>query len=284
MRMKLIAQLINFRASNTVSVKKLKMTPHPIPKYLSRPALYFLALVLVFTLFAPAPFAIISPGPVTDLLSTGVKIKGGQELETSGKLYSLSVFVNNPDSRPSGLYVLMAWLDGQTVVLPNEIVYEAGETTKSADKAAKKSMRSSEVTAAVAAANFLKKVNPNEPLNWKASDIKFAMKKVGGPSAGLAFSLALLAKLKSPELIDGRKIAVTGTINEAGKVGSIGGIDQKLISAKAEGVTVVVIPRSNCRDITVKTNGMQVLAVSSLSQAFHGLLSPDIARKLRCSA
>jgi PDZ domain-containing protein len=259
------------------------MTPHPIPKYLSRPTLYFLILILVFTLFAPAPFAIISPGPVTDLLSKGVKISGGKALETSGKLYSLSVFVNNPDSRPTGLYVLMAWLDGQTAVLPYETVYEMGETTKSAGKAAKAEMRTSEVTAAIAAANFLKKLNPTQPLNWKVSDIQFAMKKVGGPSAGLAFSLALLTKLQAPELIAGRKVAVTGTISEAGKVGSIGGIDQKLISAKAAGVSIAVIPRSNCRDITVKTSGMQVLAVSTLSEAFHGLLSPDIARKLSCS-
>jgi PDZ domain-containing protein len=261
---------------------KLKMTPHPIPKYLSRPSLYFLAFILVFTLIAPAPFAIISPGPVTDLLSKGIKISGDRELETSGKLYSLTVFVNNPDSRPPGFFVLQAWLDGQSVVLPNEIIYEVGETTKSADKAAKKSMRTSEVTAAVATANFLKKLNPNEPLNWKASDIQFAMKKVGGPSAGLAFSLALLTKLKSPELIAGRKVAVTGTIDEAGKVGSVGGIDQKLISAKAVGVKIVVIPKANCRDITVETEGLRVIAVSTLSQAFHGLLSSDIAQKLRC--
>ena len=135
------------------------MTPHPIPKYLSRPSLYFLALILLFTLSAPAPFAIISPGPVTDLLSKGIKISGDHELETSGKLYSLTVFVNNPDTRPPGIYVLQAWLDGQEVVLPNEIVYKVGETTKSADRAAKKSMRTSEVKAAIAAANFLKKLN-----------------------------------------------------------------------------------------------------------------------------
>lgn len=258
------------------------MTPHPIPKYLSRPSLYFLALILLFTLSAPAPFAIISPGPVTDLLSKGIKISGDHELETSGKLYSLTVFVNNPDTRPPGIYVLQAWLDGQEVVLPNEIVYKVGETTKSADRAAKKSMRTSEVKAAIATANFLKKLNPNEPLNWKASDIQFAMKKVGGPSAGLAFSLALLTKLKTPELIAGRSVAVTGTIDESGKVGNIGGIDQKLIAAKAAGATIVVMPRANCRDITVKTTGLQLIAVSSLSQAFHGLLSPDIAQKLRC--
>ena len=258
------------------------MTPHPIPRYFSRPSLYFLIAVLVFALFVPTPFAIISPGPVTDLLSKGMKISGAQK--TSGKLYSLSVYVNNPESRPPGFYVISAWLDGDSVVLPNEVVYESGETTKAADAQAKADMLKSEERAAIAAANFLKKIEPGTALNWKASDIKFAMKHVGGPSAGLAFTIALLAKLKAPELIAGRNIAVTGTITESGKVGSIGGVDQKLISAKKAGATIAVIPKSNCRDITVDTSGLQIIAVANLSQAFHGLLSPSIAKSLHCSA
>ena len=261
---------------------KLKMTPHPIPRYLSKPSFYFLISVLLFALLFPAPFAIISPGPVTDLLSKGIKVAGNNEKNPQGKLYSLSVFVNNPDSRPPGVLVLGAWLRGDSVVLPNEIVYAEGETTKVAAARGKKDMKDSEELAAIAAANFLKKMAPNEPLNWKLSDIKFAMKNVGGPSAGLAFSLALIAKLSVPELIAGRKIAVTGTINDSGVVGGIGGIDQKLLSARDAGTTIVVIPKPNCQDITVDTDGLEIIAVNSLSEAFHGLLSPTIAKTLRC--
>ena len=259
------------------------MTPHPIPRYLSRPSLFFLIVILVFTLFVPTPFAVISPGPVTDLLSKGLKITGTKELKTKGNLYSLSVYVNNPESRPPGFLVLAAWMSGNSVVLPNEVVYEVGETTKSADKAAKKDMANSESVAAIAAANFLKEINPDAPLNWSQSDLKFVMKNVGGPSAGLAFSLALLTKLKYPELIAGRKIAVTGTIKENGKVGAIGGIDQKLIAAENAGATIAIFPRSNCRDITVRPKGLELVAVSNLTEAFHGLMSPKIAASLRCS-
>jgi PDZ domain-containing protein len=259
------------------------MTPHPIPRYLSRPALFFLIATLSFALFAPTPFAVISPGPVTDLLSKGIKVSGGKALKTNGNLYSLSVFVNNPDSRPPGFLVLAAWISGDSVVLPNEMVYDIGETTKSASKAAKREMENSETIAALAAANFLKKINPEEELSWSKSDIKFAMKKVGGPSAGLAFSLALITKLKFPELVAGRKIAVTGTINEAGKVGSIGGIDQKLIAASKAGASIAIFPQSNCRDITVKPKGLELVAVSNLTEAFHGLMSPKIAASLHCS-
>jgi PDZ domain-containing protein len=203
------------------------MTPHPIPKYLSKPSLYFLLFVFLFALLAPMPFAIISPGPVTDLLSNGIKITGdansGQVSAPSGKLYSLSVYVSNPDRRPPGILVLESWLKGDSVVLPSEVVYKDGETTKSANAQGQKEMLKSEESAAIAAANFLKSAQPDKPLNWKVSDIKFVMKRVGGPSAGLAFSLALISKLSNPELISGRKIAVTGTINQNGRVGSIGG-------------------------------------------------------------
>jgi Lon-like protease len=210
------------------------------------------------------PFAIISPGPVTDLLSKGIKIDNAitadNAITTEGKLYSLSVFVTNPDSRPPGIMILESWLRGDSVVIPSEVVYKKGETTQSANAQGKKDMLKSEET----------------------SDIKFVMKRVGGPSAGLAFSLALIAKLSNPELIAGRNIAVTGTINEVGRVGSIGGIDQKLIAAKSAGATIAVIPMANCRDVTVSTNGLQVIPVNNLSEAFHGLIDPLVAKSMRC--
>ena len=266
------------------------MTPHPIPKYLSKPALFFLFFVFLLALLAPMPFAIIQPGPVTNLLSKGIKISGDSsaKLDSSakvdGKLYSLSVYVSNPDTRPPGIMVLEAWLNGDSVVLPSEVVYEEGETTKSANAKGRQEMLKSEEAAAIAAANFLKNMQPDKPLNWKVSDINFVMKSVGGPSAGLAFSLALISKLSNPELISGRNIAVTGTINESGRVGSVGGIDQKLIAARNAGATIVVIPKANCRDITFAENSLQVMAVTNLSEAFHGLIEPKIGQNFKCPA
>lgn len=264
------------------------MTPHPIPNYLSKPALYFLLLVFLFALIAPLPFVIISPGPVTNLLSKGIKISGDvnsdQISAPTGKLYSLSVYVSKPETRPPGIMILEAWIKGESVVLPNEVVYKEGETTKSANAQGKKEMLKSEVAAAIAAANFLKSMQPDKPLNWKVADIKFVMKRVGGPSAGLAFSLALISKLSNPELISGRSIAVTGTMSENGRVGSIGGIDQKLVAARDAGATIAVIPKANCQDITFAGNSLQVIAVNNLSEAFHGLIDPKIAQSLKCPA
>ena len=247
------------------------MTPHPIPKYLSKPALYFLLLMFLFALLVPMPFAIISPGPVTNLLDKGIKFSkdfsADQVSNPKGKLFSLSVYVSNPDTKPPGI-----------------IVYEEGETTKSANAQGAKEMLKSEAAAAIAAANFLKKMQPDKPLYWKVSDIEFVMKRVGGPSAGLAFSLALIAKLSNIELISGRSIAVTGTVNENGRVGSVGGMDQKLHAALDAGATIAVIPKANCGDITFAENGLQLMAVNNLSEAFHGLIDPKIGQTFKCPA
>ncbi|MSX44664.1 MAG: PDZ domain-containing protein, partial [Actinobacteria bacterium] len=61
--------------------------------------------------------------------------------------------------------------------------------------------------------------------------IKFNLERTGGPSGGLIFSLGIIEKLTPEDLIHGRKIAGTGTIDAAGNVGPIGGINEKLIGA-----------------------------------------------------
>jgi Lon-like protease len=127
-------------------------------------------------------------------------------------------------------------------------------------------------------------MQPDKELNWKVSDIEFVMKRVGGPSAGLAFSLALIAKLSNLELLSGRSIAVTGTVNENGRVGSVGGMDQKLIAAKKAGATIAIIPKANCGDITFAENDLQLMAVNNLSEAFHGLIDPKIGQTFKCPA
>ncbi|MFC6180716.1 SepM family pheromone-processing serine protease [Lactiplantibacillus daowaiensis] len=65
---------------------------------------------------------------------------------------------------------------------------------------------------------------------------------IGGPSAGLMFSLQIYQQLTNQNLRHGRKIAGTGTINPDGSVGEIGGIDKKIIAAKKAGATIFFAP------------------------------------------
>lgn len=65
---------------------------------------------------------------------------------------------------------------------------------------------------------------------------------IGGPSAGLAFTLSVLDYLTPGELTGGRKVAVTGTIDVDGKVGPIGGLHQKAVAVKQAGGVAFLVP------------------------------------------
>src|SRR5205085_9130207 len=65
---------------------------------------------------------------------------------------------------------------------------------------------------------------------------------IGGPSAGLAMTLAILDDLTPGNLTGGARVAVTGTIDPNGNVGEIGGIEQKAVAARAAGVTLFIVP------------------------------------------
>lgn len=70
--------------------------------------------------------------------------------------------------------------------------------------------------------------------------------RIGGPSAGLIFSLAVYDTLTPGALTGGAAIAGTGTIAEDGSVGPIGGIQQKIIAASDSGAEIFLVPPDNC--------------------------------------
>lgn len=90
--------------------------------------------------------------------------------------------------------------------------------------------------------------------------IDFHTGNIGGPSAGLMFTLAIYTQLADPDLRDGRVIAGTGTIERDGKVGDIGGADKKVLSAAKAGASIFFVPNNPVdeailkEDPTAKTN------------------------------
>jgi PDZ domain-containing protein len=92
--------------------------------------------------------------------------------------------------------------------------------------------------------------------------------EVGGPSAGMMFSLAVYDKLTPGSLTGGAKIAGTGTIDSGGTVGPIGGIQQKLVGAKRGGASWFLAPAGNCNEVVGHIpDGLKVVKVSTFTQA-----------------
>ena len=112
--------------------------------------------------------------------------------------------------------------------------------------------------------------------------VEFGLRGVGGPSAGMIFAVGIIEKLQAEDLLRGRKVAGTGSITAAGKVGSIGGIEEKMIGASRKGATIFLAPRGNCPDIKHVPTGLKVIPVSTLSEAIAALRAPDNFRFPTC--
>ncbi len=103
-------------------------------------------------------------------------------------------------------------------------------------------------------------------------DIEIASGNVGGPSAGLMFSLGLYDALTPGDLTGGHTIAGTGTITSEGDIGGIGGIADKVIGAERAGATVLLVPSENMAELAgVDTGDMQLISVATFDDAVEAL-------------
>ena len=84
--------------------------------------------------------------------------------------------------------------------------------------------------------------------------IQFSTAGIGGPSAGLMFSLSIYTQIAEPTLRNGRIVAGTGSIDRDGNVGDIGGIDKKVVAASKKGATVFFAPNNPVNEETKKAN------------------------------
>lgn len=80
----------------------------------------------------------------------------------------------------------------------------------------------------------VQKVKPKEA----GKAVSFVDTNVGGPSAGLMFTMEIYNRLTSGDLTKGHRVAGTGTINAEGVVGAIGGVKHKIVAADREGAEI----------------------------------------------
>jgi PDZ domain-containing protein len=111
--------------------------------------------------------------------------------------------------------------------------------------------------------------------------VNFKTNNIGGPSAGLMFSLEILNQLYPNDLTKGHEIAGTGTITPTGEVGQIGGIEHKIAAAMNKKATIFFTPKDiyegdDNEAIAKKTAkelgaDMKIVPVATLQEAIHYL-------------
>jgi ATP-dependent Lon protease len=92
---------------------------------------------------------------------------------------------------------------------------------------------------------------------------------IDGPSAGLAFFLALYSALAHAPLP--QDVAVTGEVSLAGNVRGVGGIVEKLYAARQAGMRAILVPRENAREIDATPEGIEVIPVGTVVEALAAL-------------
>jgi PDZ domain-containing protein len=102
-------------------------------------------------------------------------------------------------------------------------------------------------------------------------DVNIEVGDIGGPSAGLAFTLAILDVLSTGDLTGGHAVAATGTIGLDGTVGDVGGVAQKAVAVQRAGANVFFVPADQLREALSQAGTMKIYAVKTLQQALDDL-------------
>jgi Lon-like protease len=109
-------------------------------------------------------------------------------------------------------------------------------------------------------------------------DVSIDAGVIGGPSAGMMFALSIVELLEEEDLVDGRVVAGTGTVDRDGVVGAVGGVRQKVAAAAdpaggKEPASVFLVPRDNLPDARAATvvRDLLVVPVDDLGDALAAL-------------
>lgn len=107
-------------------------------------------------------------------------------------------------------------------------------------------------------------------------EVRIDTEEIGGPSAGLAFTLTLLDELTGGDLLGGHDVAITGTIAVDGSVGPIGGLVQKAAVVRQAGLDYFIVPTAQGEDEiaeirSVVGDDVEVIAVDSVDEALAEL-------------
>lgn len=108
-------------------------------------------------------------------------------------------------------------------------------------------------------------------------NVNFDTDDIGGPSAGLSFTVALIDSLTKGELIPSQGVAVTGTIQDDGSVGAIGALVQKSIAVKKSGARIFLVPTAQGPDDIAAAqaavgDAVKIVPVATLGEALEALV------------
>ncbi|TCD54732.1 Lon protease [Alloscardovia theropitheci] len=252
-----------------------------IPKKNRRLLLAVVSIILLgFMLASPSPFAIEMPGPTanvmgdvsTDSDTKMIDISGIKTYKDKGEMRLVTVSATGvPGYSVPTAMAIYAWFNPQMAVLPQEAVYSVDTTADQYEEEGNNEMSQAQNSAIKVGLSFA-----HDKLNIDTSKAKvdISVDDIGGPSAGMMYTLGIVSKLTPVDEAGGKIIAGTGTIESDGSVGRIGGIQLKMIGAQRDGAQYFIAPQGNCDEVVGHVpQGLQVFAVDNIDEAYETLVS-----------
>lgn len=236
-------------------------------------------VTLFFTaaFLSPLQFVAIAPGTPQGIYPEIVKLSKTSQAKSypiDGQFYLLTIRITAPESYVPGFEMLYRWIRTDNVVLPKSVVYPPGVTSEEEEKQSTAEMKGSQDYARTIALDYLTRTYPDRGFEKLSSkDLSIAVKRTGGPSGGMIFTLAIIELLTKENLLQGRAIAGTGTIEKDGSIGPIGGIEEKIVAAKRAGADLFLAPIENCSELSSIPEGITVAAVGTIDEAVAALNS-----------
>jgi PDZ domain-containing protein len=227
----------------------------------------------------PLPYTVLTPGISVNTLGSYqgtevITITGHPTRQPEGQLRMTTIAASLPDYSPRLPEIAEAWWDPKRAVVPRNSIYPAGQSVSQVNASNQQAMNDSQQAATTAALGYL-----GIPASQVTVELKLA--DVGGPSAGLMFTLGIIDELNgngtgkpgaAGDLTNGKVVAGTGEISDTGAVGAVGGVALKTQAAAADGATVFLVPRGECSDAEVNTpKGLRLVPVDTLDQAVKAL-------------
>jgi PDZ domain-containing secreted protein len=203
------------------------------------------------------PLAVVAPGHPFDV-ANDISIAGAPTTPVHGRYLVPTVKA----SRPTVLGLGLAMFHPHRHIVGADEVSPPGTTAQSRRRTGESAFRRSQLLGSAAGARAA-------GVNINTLTVRIRTRAVTGPSAGLAYALAVEDMLDSADLANGRTIAATGEVLADGHVAPVGFVGQKAPAATGAGATVLLVP-----DVEVTEawgNGLRVDGVSSVADAVAAL-------------
>jgi PDZ domain-containing protein len=110
-------------------------------------------------------------------------------------------------------------------------------------------------------------------LDPSAARVAIVPHGLGGPSAGLAMALEMVDLLSPGDLTDGRLVAVSGALDEQGRIGPVGGIRYKAEAARHADADLLLVPPGAYVEAQAHAEGVRVVPVATFGEALAALRS-----------